>query len=139
MNEQWLIIGVTFGVVVSCFIAAVRSIALAITLESGCRWVCQTIPVRFVIKILYMFFGINFALVVLKSRAIYIVFLDHWYIQPNAYQIDSWAFLGENYGVAIVTAMFIWLMKKQTTCSTSQEHIELKRKYKYLKQDHDEN
>jgi len=135
VNGQWLIIGATFGAVFVCFVGMVRSIAFAITLESGCRWVCQTIPVINVVRLLYVFFAVNFALVVLKSRAIYFVFLDHWYIQPDAYQIDSWAFLGENYGVALATALFIRLMRAQTECTTSQEHIELKRKYKYLKEE----
>jgi len=137
MNSQWLIIGVTFGAVFVCLIAMIRSIAFAITLESGCRWVCQTIPVSDVVRLLYVFFSINFALVVLKSRAIYNVFIDHWYVQAQAYQVDSWAFLGENYGVALATYLFIKLMQAQTKCTTSQEHIELKRKYRRLKEDNE--
>jgi len=132
MTQQSIIIFLSIGVIVLNLAAATRAVSLALVLESGCKWVCQTISIYRVIKLLLGFGIICLMLSILKAWSIWDIILFHWDFQPQDYKIRAYAYLGENYGVGMLCWVFTTYVKKQTNCYTSQEFTDLKLKYKRL-------
>jgi len=132
MTDQVVVVFLTIGAIGLNLMAVVRAVAMALVLESGCRWVCQTILLHRVVKLLLGFAIVCSMLVVLKSYSLYSIIFFTWGMQTEQYQILSFAFLGENYGTGILCWLFVDYVKLQSHCNTADEHKRLKVEYKKL-------
>jgi len=131
-GEEYLIIGLTVGVVLLNVFVAVRALSLAMAMESGCRWVCRTIGGECVIKVLLGIATISFILAILKAWSIADVFLNYWSQMPQTYHIRAFAYLGENYGVAMLGYAVISVFQSMTRCTTADRYSRLQRDMKQV-------
>ncbi len=129
MVEYIAVMSLTVGVVILNCVVAVRAIALAMDLEAGKRWVCQTIGEHCVVRVLMGVATICIMLAILKGWSIADIFIDYWDDMPQTYQIRAFAYLGENYGVAMLGYAVITVFKSMTRCTTSARYINLKNKW----------
>ena len=128
MNELYLVTGLTVGAIVLNVIVAIRALAFAMALESGCRWVCQQVGTKRVIRIMQGLAMVCIILAVLKSWSIADVFTDYWHAMSDTYHLRAFAYLGENYGVPMLGYAMISVFQLMSGCTTSKRFIELQEK-----------
>ncbi len=127
--EYIAVMALTIGVVILNCIVAVRAIALAMDLETGRRWVCQTIGEHCVVRVLMGIATICLILALLKGWSIADIFIDYWDDMSHTYQIRAFAYLGENFGVAMLGYAVVSVFKSMTRCTTSVKYKRLKEKW----------
>lgn len=129
MDDNLFIITIlTVGVIIFNIVVAIRAIALAMAMESGCQWVCRTIGHDCVMKVLFGTATLCFILAILKIWSAFDMYMD-WYVTMSPmFRIRMFAYLAENYGVAMLGYAVISLIKNMTRCSTSVKYDNLKQK-----------
>ncbi len=120
----------TVGAVVLNVVVAIRALALAQALESGCIWVCRTVGNHCVIRTLQGIATICFMLAVLKGWSIADTFTNYWYEMSETYHVRAFAYLGENYGVAMLGYAVTSVFKSMTQCTTADKYSKLQKEIK---------
>jgi hypothetical protein len=123
--EHYAVLALTIGVVILNSVVAVRAMMLAMDIESGHKWVCKTIRKHCVIRMLQGITTLCLILAILKGWSVLDVFVNYWDQMPHTYHIRSFAYLGENYGVAIVGYAMITVINEMTRCTTSIKYSRL--------------
>ncbi len=131
MTDSLLVITIiTAGAVIVNIFVAIRALAMAMALESGCNWVCKTIGHDCVMRVLFGVATLCFILASLKFWTIFDMYMDYWVSLSPIFKWRMLAFLTENYGVAILGYFVIDLIKGMTRCSTSVKYERLQGKIK---------
>ncbi len=125
-----MITALTVGVVIFAMVVAVRALALAMALESGCVWVCKTIGHDCVIKVLFGIATVSIILAILKAWSIPDAYMDYWVTMSPTFRFRSFVYLSENYGVVMLGYAVISLIKDMTRCTTSVKYGRLKKQIK---------
>lgn len=102
MAEQIVITTLTLGVVVVNLLVAFRAFRTAVVMDTSCRWLCVQGSRSCGLIILIGFGVICLILAMLKLWSVMDVFVDRWGMMPREYHVRSFAYLAENYGVAIL-------------------------------------
>jgi hypothetical protein len=118
--EHTTIVTLTSIVVFMNIFTAVKAIQLALKFESGCVWVCQTIGYKTVMHILYGVFYVCTILVVLKGWTLFDEHFSVWKDMGDVFHIRTFAWIGENAGVAMLGYAVVRLLHKMSHCATAR-------------------
>jgi hypothetical protein len=111
MIDMHAITILTIGAVIANGYVAVRCFRYALKLETTKVWLCKTVDVHLAIKVLLLQGCCCFILVVLKFWAIFDVFIKYWHEMPETYHIRAYAFLAENYTLALLGLAVVKFVK----------------------------
>ncbi len=131
MDDNSIVITfLTVVVILGNIYVALRAIALAMALESGCNWVCRTIGNDCVMRVLFGIATLCFILAILKVWSLVYVNIDWWMQQSPMFHTMSFAYLAENYGVPMLGYAVIVMIQSMTRCTTSVKYTRLQSKIK---------
>jgi len=117
MIDQIIVTALTVLVVVANLATSIRAFYVAIFLDTTCTWICVRGSKRLGLEILLGFGVVCMILAILKSWSIIDIFIDHWVNMPREYHIRSFAYLAENFGVAILGWKVTTLIKTIGGCN----------------------
>jgi len=111
MIDYYLVLFLTVSVILLNLYACLNSYKCALYLERGGVWDCRSLNLNCAVKILVVHGTLSLSLVILKTWAVFDVFLTMWYEMPHTYHIRSYAFLSENAGVALLGILIVNFIK----------------------------
>lgn len=102
MVEQAVVTFLTLGAVIVNLVVSFRALRTAVVMDTSCRWMCVQGSQRCGLIILIGFGVVCLILAMLKLWSVMDIFIDLWGMMPREYHVRSFAYLAENYGVAIL-------------------------------------
>jgi len=127
IDSNTLVTILTVGAVLINLVTAIRAALVAHAIDSAEKWVCHSVGCLYAKKILMGIATICLMRVVLKSWSIGDIFIDYWYSMPGMYHIRAFAYLGENYGGAMLGYAMITLIATQSKCPHASKLIDSKK------------
>lgn len=107
--DMWVCLFLTIGAVIANYCTSIRALRMSLVLNS-CPWLVLRGSRHISMQLLLGISLICFYLGSMKTWSVIHVFLVDWHILPHTYHVESFMYLLENYGVAIVlwkTSSFI--------------------------------